>query len=79
MQSTFQASDSGQAVIRNATAMGTEQLIVTLHPGSDSSVEIQIREEVANDPNELVTSAMSINRSGLQSLVRWLQEQGAVD
>jgi hypothetical protein len=79
MQSTFQASDSGQAVIRNATAMGTEQLIVTLHPGSDSSVEFQIREEVANDPNELVTSAMSINRSGLQSLVRWLQEQGAVD
>jgi hypothetical protein len=79
MQSTFQASDSGQAVIRNATAMGTEQLIVTLHPGSDSSVEIQIREEVANDPNELVSSAISINQSGLQSLVQWLRAQGVVD
>jgi hypothetical protein len=79
MQSTFQASDSGLAVIRNATALGTEQLIVTLHPGSNSSVEIQIREEVANDPNELVSSAITINQSGLQSLVQWLRAQGIVD
>jgi hypothetical protein len=79
MQSIFQASDSGQAVIRNATSMGIEQLIVTLHPGSDSAVEIQIREEVANDPNELVSSAITINQSGLQSLVQWLRAQGVVD
>jgi hypothetical protein len=59
--------------------VGTEKLVVTLHPGNDSSVEIQIREDLANDPNEVVSSAISINRDGLQKLVQWLREQGAVD
>ncbi len=76
MQSTFKASDSGQAVIQNTGAAGTEQLVVTLHPGSDSSAHIQIREDGAGG---LVTSAMAINRDNLQKLVQWLQEQGAVD
>lgn len=79
MQSTFQASETGQAVIQNASPVGTEQLVVTLHPGNDSSIEIQIKEDVAGDPNELVSSAISINRDGLQRLVQWLREQGAVD
>jgi hypothetical protein len=79
MQSTFQASDTGQAVIQNASPVGNEQLVVTLHPGSDSSVEIQIKEDVAGDANELVSSSISINRDGLQKLVKWLREQGAVD
>jgi hypothetical protein len=79
MQSTFQTSETGQAVIQNASPVGTEKLVVTLHPGSDSSVEIQIREDVAGDPNELVSSSISINRDGLQRLVQWLREQGAVD
>jgi hypothetical protein len=79
MQTTFQASETGQAVIRNAGSVGTEQLVVTLHPGNDSSIEIQIKEDVPGDPNELVSSAISINRDGLQKLVQWLRDQGAVD
>jgi hypothetical protein len=79
MQSTFQTSDTGQAVIQNASPVGTEKLVVTLHPGNDSSVEIQIREDLANDPNEVVSSAISVNRDSLQKLVQWLREQGAVD
>lgn len=79
MQSTFQASDSGQAVIRNASSVGSEQLVVTLHHGSDSSIEIQIKEDVAGDASELVSSAITINRDGLQKLVQWLRDQGAVD
>ncbi|WP_019139771.1 hypothetical protein [Noviherbaspirillum massiliense] len=77
MQSIFQASDSGQAVIRNATATGTEQLVVTLHPGSDSSVDIEIREDVPG--SGLVSSSISINQSNLQRLVQWLRDQDAVD
>jgi hypothetical protein len=77
MHSTFNASDSGQAVIENASSVGTDQLVVTLHPGSDSSVEIQIKEDVSG--NDMVSSSISINRAGLQQLVQWLREQGAVD
>ncbi|WP_147375673.1 hypothetical protein [Noviherbaspirillum cavernae] len=76
MHSTFHASDSGQAIVQNATTVGVEQLVVTLHPGNDSCVEVQIKEEVSGD---IVASAISINQSGLQQLVRWLREQGAVD
>jgi hypothetical protein len=76
MQSTFQASDSGQAVIENSSAAGTEQLVVSLHPGSDSSIHIQIKE---NALGGLVSSAISINRDNLQKLVDWLRGQGAVE
>lgn len=78
MQSTFQASDSGQAIIQNATSVDTEQLVVTLHPGSDSSIEIQIREDVPGGGG-MVSSTMSINQPTLQKLVHWLREQGVVD
>ncbi|MGH8807077.1 MAG: hypothetical protein ACREX0_04280 [Noviherbaspirillum sp.] len=77
MQTTFQASDSGQAVIQNTTAVDTEQLVVTLHPGIDSSVDIQIKESVAGDG--LISSSISVNQSNLQKLVDWLREQGAVE
>lgn len=77
MQSTFQESATGQAVIRNTTSVGNEQLVVTLHPGSDSSVEIQIKEDTLGA--DLVTSSMTINRQSLERLVQWLREQGAVD
>ncbi|MDP3843779.1 MAG: hypothetical protein Q8Q81_14610 [Oxalobacteraceae bacterium] len=77
MQSTFHESETGQAVIQNATSVGTEQLVVTLHPGGDSSVEIQIKENIPG--NGLVSSSISINQTGLQRLVQWLREQGAVD
>jgi hypothetical protein len=77
MQSTFSESDTGQAVIQNATAVDTEQLVVTLHPGNDSSVEIQIKEDVPG--GGLVSSSISINQASLQKLVQWLREQGAVD
>lgn len=77
MHSTFQASDSGQAIIQNTTDVGTDKLVVSLHHGNDSSVEIQIKEEVPG--SGLVSSAISINQSGLQQLVRWLREQGAVE
>jgi hypothetical protein len=77
MHSTFQASDTGQAVIQNATDIGTEKLVVSLHHGSDSSVDIEIKEE--GPGSGLVSSSISINQSGLQQLVHWLREQGAVD
>ncbi|RJG02456.1 hypothetical protein [Noviherbaspirillum sedimenti] len=77
MHSTFQASDSGQAVIQNATAIGTEKLVVTLHPENDSSVDIQIREDAGGQ--DVVSSSITINQAGLQKLVQWLREQGAVD
>lgn len=75
MQSTFRASDSGQAVFQNTTASGTEQLLVTLHPGSDSSAHIQIKEDVSGG---MVSTSISINQSNLQKLVEWLRDQGAV-
>lgn len=78
MQSTFQSSSSGQAVIQNTTTFGSEQLIVSLHPGADSSVDIQIKEDSPSD-NSYVMSSISINQDGLQKLVSWLREQGAVD
>jgi hypothetical protein len=77
MHSTFRASDTGQAVIENASSVGTDQLVFTLHPGSDSSIEVQIKEDVSRD--DQVSSSISINRAGLQQLVQWLREQGAVD
>lgn len=77
MQTSFQASDSGQAVIQNSTAIGTEKLVVTLHPEHDSSIDIQIKEETG--AQDLVSSAISINQSSLQQLVKWLRAQGVVD
>ncbi len=77
MQSTFHASDSGQAVIRNTTAVDKEQLVVTLHPGSDSMIDIQIKEEPLG--GDLVSNSISINQPNLQKLVDWLREQGVVD
>ncbi|HCY64900.1 MAG TPA: hypothetical protein DHV59_19190 [Oxalobacteraceae bacterium] len=77
MQTTFQTSDSGQAVIQNATAIGSEKLVVTLHPESDSSVAIQIREDTGGQ--DLVSSEITINQAGLQQLVQWLRAQGVVD
>jgi hypothetical protein len=76
MHSTFQASDSGQAVIRNATAVGTEQLAVTLHPGSDSIIEFQVKDDV---PGGLISMSISFNRDSVQQLVDWMRAQGAVD
>ena len=78
MQSTFHASDSGQAIIQNTTAIGSEKLVVNLHPGSDSLIDIQIREDVPGE-GMMVSSTMSINQSSMQKLVDWLRDQGAVD
>lgn len=77
MHSTFQASPTGQAIIQNSSDIGTDKLVVSLHHGNDSSVEIQIKEEVPG--SGLVSSSISINQQGLQQLVQWLREQGAVD
>lgn len=77
MQSTFRESQTGQAIIQNSSSVDTEQLVVTLHPDSDSSVEIQIREDVPG--SGLISSSMSINQPSLQKLVHWLRAQGAVD
>jgi hypothetical protein len=80
MQTTFQASDGGQAVIQNTTKVDSEQLVVTLHPGADSSVDFQIRENVVGtNGGDLISSSISINQTNLQKLVDWLREQGAVD
>lgn len=76
MQSSYHSSETGQAIIQNLTAGGREELIVTLHPGNDSSVEIQIKEESAG---VLVSSAISINQQSLQKMMQWLRAQGVAD
>jgi len=76
MHSTFHASNSGQAIVQNDSAVGIEQLVVTLHPASDSSVDVQVKEQVGMD---IIAISITINQSGLQQLVQWLREQGAVD
>lgn len=77
MQTTFNASPSGQAIIQNTTAAGIEKLVVNLHPGNDSLIDIQIKEETPGD-GMLVSSTISINQDGMQKLVEWLRDQGAV-
>ena len=77
MHSTFQASDSGQAIIQNVTTIGNEKLVVTLHPEGTSSVEFQIREDTGGQ--DVVSSSITINQGSLQALMQWLREQGAVD
>lgn len=78
MQTSFHASDGGQAVIQNTTTIGTERLVVNLHPGSDSMIEVQIREDGQGD-GMTVSSTISINQDGMQQLVEWLRNQGVVD
>ena len=77
MQTTFNASPSGQAIIQNTTAAGIEKLVVNLHPGNDSLIDIQIKEETPGD-GMLVSSTISINQDGMQKLVEWLRDQGAI-
>ncbi|HEY0848020.1 MAG TPA: hypothetical protein VGE12_21825 [Noviherbaspirillum sp.] len=78
MQTSFRASDGGQAVIQNTTTIGTETLVVNLHPGSDSMIEVQIREDGPGE-GQMVSSTISINQNGMQQLVEWLRNQGVVD
>jgi hypothetical protein len=77
MQTTFNASPSGQAIIQNTSAAGIEKLVVNLHPGNDSMIDVQIKEETPGD-GMLVSSSISINQEGMQKLVEWLREQGAI-
>lgn len=76
MQSTFQASETGQAIVQNATAAGIEQLIVSVNPG-DSTAHIQIKDDGSS--GGVVSSVISVNQANLQKLVDWLREQGVVD
>jgi hypothetical protein len=77
MKSTFHELELGKAVIQNATADGTEQLIVTLSPEDQSSVRIQIKKNVA-DAQRSATDSITIDQHGLQKLFQWLREEGAV-
>lgn len=78
MPSIFQGSEAGQAVIRNTTPAGTEELVVTLHPGSDFSAEFEFKEDILAD-GLIFSSGIAVDRLALQRLVRWMREQGAVD
>lgn len=78
MRTTFHASDGGQAVIQNTTTIGSERLVVNLRPGSDSMIEVQIRED-AQGEGQMVSSTISINQEEMQQLVDWLRHQGVVD
>jgi hypothetical protein len=69
MPSTFHESETGQAVIENATAAGTEQLVVTLHPGRDFSVDFVFNEGMLGDAL-IASSGISIDQVALQSLVQ---------
>ena len=76
MQSSFQASDSGQAVIRHTTSVGTDELVISMHPEGDSSIEVQIRDDTPGDG--VISNAMRVNREELQQLVDWLRLRGVV-
>jgi hypothetical protein len=78
MPSTFHESEMGQAMIENVSEAGTEQLVVTLHPGLDFSAEFEFREGI--ESNALIaTSGILIDRGTLQKLVQWMREQGALE
>jgi hypothetical protein len=78
MQSTFHGPATGQAIIENESAAGTEQLFITLHPGSHFSAKFEFK--VGALGNGLISSSgISIDRVALQKLVQWLREQGALD
>jgi hypothetical protein len=78
MQSTFHVSEAGQAIIENASDSGTEQLVVTLHPGSDFSAKFEFNEGF--EGNALIASSgISIDSVTLQKLVQWLREGAAFD
>jgi hypothetical protein len=76
MRSTFHEVELGRAVLQNSTTVGTEQLVVNLKPESHSTVQIQIKQNTeGQDPT---VSSISIDQSGLQKLIHWLREEGAV-
>jgi uncharacterized protein involved in tolerance to divalent cations len=76
MKSTFHEVELGQAVLQNATEIGTEQLVVKLKPERQSAIQLQIKQN-ANGQSPTVSS-ISIDQAGLQKLVQWLREEGAV-
>ncbi|MGV3655101.1 MAG: hypothetical protein ACO1N5_12890 [Noviherbaspirillum sp.] len=76
MRSTFHELDLGKAVIQNATATSTEQLIVTLEPENPSSIRLQIKEN--KDGGSSGADSIAIDRHGLRMLVEWLREEGAL-
>jgi hypothetical protein len=76
MKASFHEVELGQAVLQNSTAIGTEQLIVTLKPESHASIRFQIKQNT-NESSSTVSS-IAIDQQGLQKLVQWLREEGAV-
>lgn len=76
MKSTFHEVELGQAVLQNATSVGTEQLIVKLKPEDHSTVQIQIKQNTKDQTS--TASSILIDRHGLQMLFQWLREEGAV-
>lgn len=77
MKSTFHETDLGQAVIQNVTASGTEQLIFTLDPESESEIQVQIKEAIPDSGS--VSNSIAVNPRVLRRLVSWLREQGVVN
>jgi hypothetical protein len=78
MKSTFHELELDRAVVQNATSIGTEQLIVTLKPGSQSLIQFQIKENTNADSSNNTASSISIDRHGLKKLFEWLQEGDAL-
>lgn len=76
MKTTFHEVELGKAVVQNASEIGTEQLIVTIHPESKSSIQIQIRQNT--DGSSTTSSAIAIDQHGLRKLVDWLREENVL-
>lgn len=76
MKSTFHELELGKAVLQNSTDIGNEQLIVTLQPDSKAPVQIQIRQNTEGSSS--TSSSIGISPHGLQQLVHWLREEGAI-
>ena len=76
MKSTFHELDLGKAVIQNATATGSEQLIVTLQPENSSSIQFQIKDN--KDGVSSTTGSIAIDQHSLRMLVQWLREEGVL-
>ena len=79
MKSTFHELQLDQVAIRNATKLGTEELTVTLKPGSRPLFQFEIKQGADEDDQAGETASLiSIDQHGLTELFKWLKETGAL-
>ncbi|MDF3035076.1 MAG: hypothetical protein K0S28_350 [Paucimonas sp.] len=78
MRSTFHELELDKVAIQNATAVGTEQLVVTLKPGSQAQFQFEIRENSKEGSDGTTSSLISIDQHGVKQLFNWFREAGVL-